>query len=166
MTFNDIIELTKLAQNLNLRPIIYASHSNVYNLCDRNRNLTDDQLLKIKELDGIVGLFSHRNFIYKDSLKNGIDNQLVIDRYLEHINYLKDLFGDIANIAVSTDDMSFCGEYDLDYYKCPIFNYATIKNDLSKCLKKCYNDNEIDQILEGNAKRLFRKLRNNTKNYR
>lgn len=158
-TFNDIIEVAKLAKEEGLEPIIYASHSNVYNLCKRDRNLTDEQLLKIKELDGIVGVFSHRNFIYKDSLKNNIDNEIVIKKYIEHINYLKQLFGDIRNIAVSTDDMSFCGEYDSDYYKCPIFNYSTIKQDLWKYLKKCYNDDEIFLILEGNANRLFNRLK-------
>lgn len=158
-TFNDIIEVAKLAKEEGLEPIIYASHSNVYNLCERDRNLTDEQLLKIKELDGIVGVFSHRNFIYTDSLKNNINNEIVIKKYVEHINYLKNLFGDIRNIAVSTDDMSFCGEYDSDYYKCPIFSYSTIKRDLWKYLNMCYNDNEIFLILEGNASRLFNRLK-------
>lgn len=157
-SFNDIFEVARNAKNQGFNPIIYASHSNVYNLCDRDRNLNDEQLLKIKELDGVVGLFSHRNFIYKDSLKNKIDNNIVIDKYLEHINYLNDLFGGIDNICVSTDDMSFCGEYDQDYYECPIFNYSTIKSELVKCLRMCYNDEGIFKILEGNALKLFNRL--------
>ena len=60
--------LSEKAKEVGFNPIIFASHSNVYNLCDRDRNLTDDRLLKIKKLDGVVALFSHRNFIYKDSL--------------------------------------------------------------------------------------------------
>lgn len=157
-TFDDIIDTIWSAKKIGLEPIIYASHSNVYSLCNRDRNLTDEQLLKIKALDGIVGLFSHKNFIYKDSIKNNININLIIDKYIEHIRYLEKLFGDINNIAVSTDDMTFCADKDPFYYDCPIFNYATIKDDLIKSLKKYYSNEDINKILYGNAKTLFKQL--------
>ena len=157
-TFDGIIEIASNLKEIGLEPIVYASHSNVYSLCDRDRNLTDEQLLKIKNLDGIVGLFSHRNFIYKNSLQNKIDNNLVMDKYLEHIRYLENLFGGLDNIAVSTDDMTFCGDKDPEYYECPIFNYSTIRHDLYNKFKEQYNDDEIYQILEGNSRKLFQKL--------
>ena len=76
-TFDDIINVARIAEATELKPIIYASHSNCYSKCDRDRNLTDEQLLKIKKLNGIVGLFSNRGFVYKDSFKNKTDNKLV-----------------------------------------------------------------------------------------
>lgn len=160
-TFDDIIELSKIAQATELNPNIYASHSNVYTLCQRDRNLTDEQLLKIKELNGLVGLFSHCNFILKDSLKNKTDNELVKQKYLDHIKYLEKLFGGIDNIALSTDDMTFCGDKDPEYNLCPIFDYKTIKSDLIELLKTKYNENEIYQLLEGNAIRLFNNINKN-----
>ena len=158
-TFDDIIDVARLAQNEGLEPIIFASHSNCYTLCDRDRNLTDEQLLKIKELNGIVGLFSNRGFVLKNSLQNHTDNKVVKDMYLSHIKYLENLFGGIDNIAVSTDDMTFCGDKEPDYYQCPVFSYGTIKQDLTNLLKTEYNDKQVKQILEGNSKKLFRKLR-------
>ena len=157
-TFDDIIEVARVAKSVELNPIIYASHSNCYSLCDRDRNLTDDELLKIKELDGIVGLFSNRGFVYKNSLRNKIDNRLVMDKYLEHIKYLENLFGGVDSIAVSTDDMTFCSDKDPEYNECPIFKYENIKNNLDKLLGKCYNKDEIEKLLYGNAMRLFNRI--------
>ena len=48
---------------------VMASHSNARSICERERNLEDDQLLAIKELNGLVGVFSNRNFIVPESLK-------------------------------------------------------------------------------------------------
>ena len=157
-TFDDIIDVARIAASTELEPIIYASHSNCYSLCDRDRNLTDEQLLKIKELNGVVGLFSNRGFVYKDSFKNKTDNELVNDRYLAHIKHLESLFGGIDNICLSTDDMTFCGDKDPDYNLCPIFNYSTIKNDLVTLLSKEYSKEDIDELLYGNANKLFDRI--------
>ena len=157
-TFDDIIDVARIAASTELEPIIYASHSNCYSLCDRDRNLTDEQLLKIKELNGVVGLFSNRGFVHKDSFKNKTDNELVKDKYLSHIKHLENLFGGIDNICLSTDDMTFCGDKDPDYNLCPIFNYSTIKNDLVTLLSKEYSKEDIDKLLYGNAMKLFNRI--------
>lgn len=157
-TFDDIIEVAKCAGSVELNPIVYASHSNVYNLCKRDRNLTDEQLLKIKSLNGLVGLFSNRGFVFENSLRDKTDNKLVIEKYVEHIKYLENLFGGLDNIAVSTDDMTFCADKDIEYLDCPIFNYSTLKDELISCLSKYYNENDIEKILYSNSKNLFNKL--------
>lgn len=157
-TFDDIIEVAKIAASTELEPIIYASHSNCYSLCDRDRNLTDEQLLKIKELDGVVGLFSNRGFVYKDSFKNKTDNELVKDRYLGHIKHLENLFGGIDNICLSTDDMTFCGDKDPDYNLCPIFDYSKINKSLTSLLGKEYTEEEIYKLMYGNANKLFDRI--------
>lgn len=157
-TFDDIIDVAKIAASTELDPIIYASHSNCYSLCDRDRNLTDEQLLKIKELDGVVGLFSNRGFVYKDSFKNKTDNELVKERYLSHIKHVENLFGGIDNICLSTDDMTFCSDKDPDYKLCPIFNYSSIKNDLLTLLSKEYSKEDINKLLYKNAMKLFNRI--------
>lgn len=157
-TFDDIIEVAKIAASTELEPTIYASHSNCYSLCDRDRNLTDEQLLKIKELDGVVGLFSNRGFVYKDSFQNKTDNGLVKDRYLEHIKHLENLFGGIDNICLSTDDMTFCGDKDPDYNLCPIFDYSKINKSLASLLGKEYTEEEIYKLMYGNANKLFDRI--------
>ena len=157
-TFDDIIELTKLAQQEDLKPIVYASHSNVYSLCERDRNLTDEHLLKLKEVGGIVGLFSNRSFVLKDSFNKDIKKQELVSMYIKHIKYLENLFGGIDNIALSTDDMSFCGDKDPDYYNCPIFSYSSIKSELESALRKVYDEKQVEKLIYKNGNKLLNKL--------
>lgn len=96
-TFYDIIEKTKELKKLGYTPKIFASHSNCKNVCDVKRNLTDEQIIKIKEMNGIIGIVEYKGFV-----SNNLENYE--QYYLKHINHIKNLLGEIDNIAVSTDD--------------------------------------------------------------
>ena len=64
--FWDIVKLAK-------KPIV-ASHSNSRVMCDVPRNLTDDQLRAIRDLDGVVGLNSFNIFVDHDPAKQTVEN--------------------------------------------------------------------------------------------
>lgn len=96
-TFYDIIEKAKQLKKLGYTPKIFASHSNCKNICDVKRNLTDEQIIKIKEMNGIIGIVEYKGFV-----SNNLENYE--QYYLKHINHIKNLLDGIDNIAVSTDD--------------------------------------------------------------
>lgn len=50
-TFNDILDIIE-KENY---PNIIVSHSNVKSLCDNKRNLSDEQLFRLKKLGGYIG---------------------------------------------------------------------------------------------------------------
>ena len=83
-TFNDMIEIIKENQNRGQKVICYASHSNSRKLCDRLRNLTDNQILALKEVGGLIGVFSNKNFVTNKS-------ENLKDKYLEHIIHISNL---------------------------------------------------------------------------
>lgn len=62
-------------------PII-ASHSNCKAICDVPRNLTDNQMKKIAELGGIVGLNSFNQFVHNDMEKQNVQ---MLARHIEHM---------------------------------------------------------------------------------
>lgn len=96
-TFFDIIYKCLELKRKGDFPKIFASHSNVRSICNVNRNLTDEQILKIKEMNGIIGVVEYKGFVCED-LKD------YEEYYLKHICYLKNLLDGVENIAVSTDD--------------------------------------------------------------
>ena len=96
-TFYDIIEKAKQLKKLGYTPKIFVSHSNCKNICDVKRNLTDEQIIKIKEMNGIIGIVEYKGFV-----SNNLENYEKY--YLKHINHIKNLLDGIDNIAVSTDD--------------------------------------------------------------
>lgn len=100
-----MIEVIKENQNQGQKVICYASHSNSRKLYNKLRNLTDNQILALKEVGGFIGVFSNKNFVSNDNFKK---------KYLEHIIHISNLIG-VDNIMLSTDDMCFMGDYDKYY---------------------------------------------------
>ena len=128
-TFYDIIYKCKKLKQSGLDPIVFASHSNAKMYCNVPRNLSNRQLLEIKKLDGIIGIVSIKDFC---SRYNNINYELA---YINHINYLRRLFGDVNNIAVSTDDMSYYKIQPEIYQNMNIFKQEEVKNKIEKSLK-------------------------------
>ncbi|TFG17213.1 MAG: hypothetical protein EU531_04045 [Promethearchaeota archaeon] len=80
-------------------PII-ASHSNVRNLCDNVRNLTDEQIKAIAEKKGIIGINFYGGFIDKDM------NNVNLERLIDHIDYIRDLVG-ISYVGIGPDFLNY-----------------------------------------------------------
>ena len=149
-TFYDIISLCIELKIKGKEPIVFASHSNIRVICNNSRNLTDSQIIKIKELDGVVGIVGVKKFcIEEDQFDN--NKRKYQNAYIEHINYIKKLLGDIENISISTDDMSY---YKINYYKnFNIFKQQNIKKELSYLLNiNGFSENEIEKIEYKNFK--------------
>ena len=156
-TFYGMIEVIKENKKIGKDVICYASHSNSKELCDRNRNLNYDQLKKIKEIDGLVGVFSNRNFITLNKSLTKQEQQL---EYLKHIIYISNIIG-VDNVMISTDDMSFCGHLDYEYYELPIFDYSNISSETKELLLKYFNEEDTKKILYENAySKIIDKLNN------
>lgn len=91
---------------LNENPrILMASHSNAFTLSNHRRNLNDNQLKALKELNGYVGVNSARNFVSYEKTKQNL-NGLV-----DHIIYLGNYLG-IDHIMLGLDMMHFLSDYN------------------------------------------------------
>lgn len=151
-TFRDIIDVCRQMKKDSYEPIVFASHSNVKALCDVQRNLTDEQIKAIKELNGTIGVTSIKRFCIKDVDVNE-PNTNFVQSYINHINYIKDLLGNVDNITVSTDDMRYYYIEPEYYQHANIFKHDNIKTPLTIALKNNgYTEEEINQILQTNFK--------------
>lgn len=133
-TFNGISEL------ISNYPLVIASHSNIRSLTDVSRNLNDNQILKLKELNGLLGIVSYKAF-----LGNG-KREANSNDYLEHIKYAVKLLG-VGNVCVSSDDMTF----DPMYLNDCIFNYESIYDETKKLLLSYFDNITVEKILYRNA---------------
>lgn len=66
---------------------IVASHSNASALCDVPRNLSDEQLRAIRDLNGVVGLNAYHNFIDPDPAKQ------TVEQLARHAAHMIDVMG-------------------------------------------------------------------------
>lgn len=163
-TFNDIINLVKLHKNLN--PIIIASHSNARKLCDRKRNLTDEQLKKIREVNGYVGVLSNINFLTKNGLALRLNPKndkkqvqaFLEQKYIEQINHIMNIVGS-DKIMLASDDMSYLKDIDTDYGKLALFPYEDLKSETNNLLENYFAKETVDKILYKNGLNLLNKLK-------
>jgi len=152
ITFFDIINLCKNLKKEGKEPIVFASHSNAKAICNVSRNLSDEQILAIRDLGGVIGVVSIKRFCVDilDVCDSKIDYE---QKYIDHINYIRHLLGGVDNIAVSTDDMKYYYIEPEYYQNANIFPHFDIKKRLKDGLiKNHYTEIEIEQILERNFK--------------
>jgi len=121
------------------KPVI-VSHANVKKLCDHPRNLTDDQLRSIKNINGVVGLTFYPPFI--DSEKP------TLDRLLDHFVYVADLIG--------TDYLAFGSDFDgidkvLDGLE-DVSYFPQLAENLSR---RGFSSNDLEKITSKNILRVL-----------
>lgn len=151
-TFYDVIDICNILKLNGKEPVVFASHSNARGVCNVKRNLSDDQIIKIKELGGIIGIVSVKPFCIKEDNFNKDYNKYAT-AYLEHINYIKSLLGGIDNIAVSSDDMTYY-ESNIEYYRYfNVFKQENMKKNLEELLfNNGFSNTDIEKILYMNFK--------------
>lgn len=151
-TFYGIIELCNELKNEGKDPIAFVSHSNVKEICNHNRNLSDDQIIKIKELNGVVGVVGVKPFcIQEEKFDKG--NKKYQDAYIEHIKYIRDLLGGVDNIAVSTDDMTYYKTNKRYYKYFNVFKQERMKKELENLLlSNGFSSKDTEKILYKNFK--------------
>jgi len=132
--FSDVVKFAK-------KPFI-ASHSNARAICDMPRNLKDNQLLKIAEKGGVVGLNLYSPFIVKYG-QGGIDD------ILSHIQHMLSVMGEDF-IALGTDfdgihstPKEISGVQDMDLL------FISIENEFGKVVaEKIFSENLLRVLKE------------------
>jgi len=159
-TFWDMIQVCRKLKREGKDPIIFASHSNAKSICDVARNITDEQIMAIKELGGVIGVVSIKRFCVNTT--NIGDETIDFEQsYIEQIIYLKNLLGGVEHIAVATDDMRY---YDIEpeyYQNANIYKLSEVKERLrSALLNHHFQEDEIEKILERNVrKKIFARVK-------
>ncbi len=121
------------------KPFI-ASHSNCQKICEHVRNLDDDQILAIKEGNGLIGLNLYTPFIKKASSINLHDLN-------EHVEHLLNLIG--------SDNICWGCDFDgADDYPLGIKNVVDMKK-VYNLFEKLYDKDITDKIFYGNLKKFL-----------
>ena len=82
-------------------PVI-ASHSNCRALCDVPRNLTDEQLRRLRDCGGVVGLNAHYKFVHQDPERQTAETLAL------HAAHMAEVMG-VEHVACGFDFCEFMG---------------------------------------------------------
>lgn len=158
-TFNDILDIIEEEKNNGKDITVIASHSNVKSLCDRKRNLSDEQLIRLKNVGGYIGLFTNGNFLSFDNEE--IDYKERQQNFLKHMHYIIQEIGFSEDkVLISSDDMNF--NPDPSYHHLESFELSRISTDLRELLEKNYPTDFTNKVMIDNAKELVKKVNKKT----
>jgi len=165
-TYNMILDLAHInercffqALDLTRRPVI-VSHSNVRQICNSFRNLTDAQIIAVAEKNGVVGL-NCLGFLIDDEFENQ-----TLERLLDHLDYIVDLTG-IDHVGFGPD----YNDYMIDATRENLKKTSLFKGELQyaigadrvsatqdivgSLIKRGYNESAIRKIMGGNFLRIY-----------
>lgn len=153
-TFYDMIDFVKEKQQEGKDVICYASHSNVFELCERDRNLTIEQIKALGEVNGSVGLLSSKYFVVQRDLVT--DDTDFNEAYLNHIKKVVELIG-IDKTMISTDDMNYAAWFDPIYDFVSIYDYGLLQKDMYSLLDKEFAE-DSEKIIYLNGKKIYDRI--------
>ena len=153
-TFEDTVSILKEAKNKSLNPKVIVSHSDVYELFNHPRNITDEQIKMLKEFKPVMGLVSYSMFLTdKDE-----EIEVLKDKYLNHIKHVIDILG-INCVGISSDDMKYDSILLGNPVENIIFPYKDLKKEIYNLLIKEFSIEEVNKIMELNIKnKLFEEV--------
>jgi membrane dipeptidase len=125
------------------RPIV-ATHSNAHSLCASTRNLTDAQLLAVRESGGVVGVNFAVTFLREDGMNDFEATGL--DEIVRHVDYLAGRFG--------IDHVAFGSDFDGAVVPAALGGVSGLPR-LVDVLRERYEPDEVDKITHANWLRVL-----------
>ncbi len=117
---------------------IILSHSNLKSFHDHPRNITDEQLYKLKEINALLGLTLVGSFLDEDREKR------TLDEFMKHLNKAISVLG-IDNVCFGFDFMDYFS-YKQTANLEDLKNALELQNLIDKLTEHGYSDEEIEKL--------------------
>lgn len=134
---------------------IVASHSNCKALCDVPRNLTDNQMRAIRDVNGVVGLNAYHGFIDHDPVKK------TVEQLARHAIHMIEVMG-VDHVGCGFDFLEFLHQDDRGRVQPPSGPYTVGLEDctqiyhLFRCLEEMgLSGGELKKIACFNMQRVI-----------
>jgi membrane dipeptidase len=137
---------------------ILASHSNAKALASAARNLTDDQLMAIRDTKGLIGLNAFNDFASDNKAEQDVDGLVRHASYIadkigvEHLGFGFDFFE-----FLSTDFMASYSDQDDSLLK-GMENCSKVPVMIEKMRKAGFTEKDLEMISHGNWMNLIKNI--------
>ena len=131
-------------------PLI-ASHSNAKALCNVPRNLSDEQLFAIRDLNGVIGINAFHGFIHNVAAEQTIDN------LIKHVVYIADKIG-VEHVGCGFDFIEFLPSTEPEYATKGLEDYTKVPDFVKKLKQVGFSEKEVENICYRNFHRVIQQV--------
>jgi membrane dipeptidase len=158
--FGFILDLTHMAEEATLQALdryegsAIATHSNARALVPTNRQLSDTQIRRIAERDGVIGIVFANAFLKAGHRRGHPKEAVTLDHVVAHIDHMCQLIGDAAHIGLGSDFDGGFGVEDIPAELHEVGDLALIGKALGA---RGYSDADVAGIMGDNWLNLLRR---------
>lgn len=132
-----------------------ATHSNCRVLADNTRQLTDAQLRRIIEREGVIGAVCHNAMIQWVDGKEPPRAEVSLEHLVQHIDHVCQLAGDARHVALGSD---LDGGFGTEHMPREIDSIADLHKLQPLLSARGYSDADIAAIFHGNWLSFWRRV--------
>lgn len=134
---------------------VIASHANAQSLLKEDpnqRQLTDSAIRNLVGRDGIIGCVPYNRFLKADWKNSDGKQNISLEMFVEHIDYICQLAGDARHTGLGTD---FDGGVGLPHVPAEIDSIVDMPKIVTILQARGYQINDINAIMGDNWRRLL-----------
>lgn len=135
---------------------IIASHSNAFELSNHPRNLKTEQLKVLREIGGMVGIVSARNFVSLDKTRQNIAG------FCDQLIFVASIIG-IENVTLGLDMMDFLDDYGTNSNLDDLRSHQDAQRIVKELVHRNLKLEEIELVTHKNFERLTKHLQGEIK---
>ena len=133
--------------------LVLASHNNCRALVSHQRQFDDQQLRKIFQRDGVIGLAFDAWMLSPGwTIGESQNDSVTLNTVVDHIDYICQLAGNCRHAAIGTD---LDGGYGREQSPSDLDTIADLQKLVGLLEKRSYNHDDIVAIMHGNWLRLL-----------
>jgi membrane dipeptidase len=159
-SFGFILDLTHMSEKASLEALdhfqgtIIATHSNARALVPTERQLSDTQIRRIAERDGVIGTVLANSFLNAEFKRGGPKEAVTLEHVVAHIDHVCQVIGDASHVGLGTD---FDGGFGVESVPAEIKNLSDLPLIGKALLEKGYSQEDVDGFMGQNWLNLLRR---------
>ncbi|MGH2536396.1 MAG: dipeptidase [Candidatus Promineifilaceae bacterium] len=151
--FHLILDLTHMAEQASLEALdrypgpVMSSHANARALVPTNRQLSDIQIRRIAERDGVLGIVLANGFLKEGHKRADPKQNVTLQHVADHIDHFCQLIGDAGHVGIGSD---FDGGFGREHVPAGVDAPADLLQLAPVLRERGYSQADAAGILGGN----------------